>query len=168
MLNENEVVLEFFKIQKQSRPKVGVAAFRQRYLPLLADFFSGRPVDMTPWLEVCHRPSISVDVVNPDASVAFVVPPLFVPSGISRNKDLRLTASELLTQLERKLLVNPAGADTFMQQVAKVLTPTLEMANQHRQLWQAIFDDCGISVNVLGQKGSNPSGPLKDYEFEDI
>ena len=168
MLNENEVLQEFFKVQKQSRPKVGVEAFRRVYLPLLADFFSGLPVDMSPWLAICHRPSAAVEVLNPDSSVAFVVPPLFVPSRISRNKDIRLTASELLTQLERKLLVNPAGADTFMQQVAKVLTPSMAMAEQHRRLWQTIFDDYGIKINVLAQKGQGRSEPEEDYEFEDI
>lgn len=168
MLNEDHVIAVFQKSREENRPKISLEAFRQRYLPLLADFFTGQRVDMSPWLAICGRPSASVAVLRPDQSVAFVVPPLLCPVEPKTRQDIRLTASELLTQLERKLLVNPAGADAFMRRVSEVLSPTMEKGEQHRQLWQTLFDDFGITIHGLTPKAPDRSALTEDYELEDI
>lgn len=132
-------------INNIAKPQIPRAVFEKRYIPYLFD-----PDPKTfnlKWLEeVAKNIYLEVDVMNPDGTLAFTVPPLRPLYNTSKNSDINFLANKAALETG----IHRAKGDAFLM---KVLPGRIHKQDgrdpEHEARWRAILIECGYADRLL-------------------
>lgn len=179
IIKDEKVVASLLPEKSPTRRQYPESEFRQNFLPVLTgDAYTNLPEGYSPqqvadeatscWLMIAGGPNAEVDVVNPDGSVAFVVPALMDTSrlNIAQPKDdpgLRKLTNDVFQKVQglpdvakRELA---RGLDRKLTYLASAGTGDRKVINERISAIRSFYGlpDAG-SVNTTQASNGQPNG----------
>ena len=138
---------------KSAKNRIPLDDFVNIFLPHLA--VGDNPDIIGHWVKVAGNGMSAVDVIHPDGTVAYTVPPLFNSVGTRVNSDSRYSASEIITRARRKSDVLPEMGDKFLQQAVPHLLQETGPNIENIKKWNIILTAYGYETIPLKNTSSD-------------
>ncbi|WP_257291130.1 hypothetical protein [Endozoicomonas sp. ONNA1] len=156
MINEASAIMDdILAIKQDDRRVITLNVFLERYLPVLAKGNNEQSVDISRWLKVSGSAYHEVDVINPDGSVAFVVPPLFKRVPTRLVKESEFTTSTIVQKATNRNEIHPGSGDRLLFECMSEAIPLNGADIENIKRWNHILKKYGYETIALTSQVSD-------------
>ena len=161
-----EIAMNQILTTNSERPCIALNNFVNNYLPDLAKCELPTDTIIAKWLYISKGPYNEVDVLNPDGSVEFIVPPLWVRIDVRDVPDARYSFNEVMTKVGQKSSIFPAIGTSYFQKCLPMMLPSPVNNSDYISKWNNILESYGYESIVTQQGKAEAETKTKSISYE--
>lgn len=149
-------------------PRIAEEAFKNRYLPAFLGAYE--KFDTRAWLEVSESPFNTVDVIAPDGSLAFRVPPLFKEvNHEDEHLERKIAVSECVARIKEECSNIPRMFPIRLYEELSKIMPKAKSGDTLTEFRSMLTKRYSIKQSTVSNSGVVVDNTLDDVEeFDDF